>query len=93
MALLDLLGRRWTMRLLWELRSDSMGFRELQRRCDQMSSSMLNTRLNELAAAGFADNNDGVWRLTATGRELLVVVRPLTRFADEWAANGGWRPD
>ncbi|WP_372509512.1 winged helix-turn-helix transcriptional regulator [Streptomyces humicola] len=41
MAALDLLGRRWTLRILWELSQAPAGFRELQRRCEGMSSSVL----------------------------------------------------
>lgn len=33
-AALDLLGRRWILRILWELRSGPMGFRALQALCD-----------------------------------------------------------
>ena len=48
MAALDLLGRRWALRVLWELRGGPLGFRELQTRCDGMSSSVLRTRVNYL---------------------------------------------
>ena len=33
MALLDLLGRRWALRLVWELRDGGQSFRALQERC------------------------------------------------------------
>jgi DNA-binding HxlR family transcriptional regulator len=36
MALLDLLGRRWALRVIWELRSEPLSFRELQERCAGM---------------------------------------------------------
>src|SRR5947209_19457883 len=52
MALLDLLGRRWTLRLIWELRERPLTFRELQACCGSMSSSVLNQRLAELHGAG-----------------------------------------
>src|SRR5689334_19781802 len=52
MAALDLLGRRWTLRILWELQAEPLGARELGRRCDEMSSSVLYQRLDELTAAG-----------------------------------------
>ncbi|WP_199924767.1 winged helix-turn-helix transcriptional regulator, partial [Streptomyces sp. WM6386] len=51
MAALDLLGRRWALRILWELHQTPAGFRELQRRCERMSSSVLSTRLGELTEA------------------------------------------
>ncbi|MGW2235457.1 winged helix-turn-helix transcriptional regulator [Streptomyces sp. NPDC001759] len=49
MAVLDLLGRRWAMRIQWELSQAPAGFRELQRRCERTSSSVLRTRLDELS--------------------------------------------
>ena len=53
MALLDLLGRRWTLRVLWELRGPAVPtFRELQASCDGVSSSVLADRLRELGEAG-----------------------------------------
>src|SRR5690349_8624017 len=48
MAALDLLGRRWTLRVLWELRDGPLGFRAIQAACDDMSSSVLRDRLHEL---------------------------------------------
>ena len=55
MAALDLLGRRWALRILWELRDGATGARALRDRCDGMSSSVLYERLDELAAAGLLD--------------------------------------
>ena len=39
-ALLDLLGRRWTLRIGWELRDGPLTFRQIQDRCDAMSPSV-----------------------------------------------------
>ena len=55
MALLDILGQRWTLRILWELREGSVGFRDLAARADSMSQSVLNRRLKELEAAPAGD--------------------------------------
>ena len=87
MALLDLLGRRWALRVIWELRDGSAAtFRELQRRCDGVSSSVLADRLRELAEADVVEHAGGGYSLTGPGRDLLVRLTPL----DEWAAT--WRP-
>ncbi len=48
MAALDLLGRRWALRILWELTDGPRGARELRQRCDAMSPSVLYQRLAEL---------------------------------------------
>lgn len=86
MALLDLLGRRWALRVVWELRDDPVGFRALQARCDVMSSSVLRDRLAELGEAGVvAAEADGRYALTGPGRELLGALRPLSGWADAWA--------
>lgn len=85
MALLDLLGRRWTLRIIWELREQPLTFRELQTRCEGMSSSVLNQRLAELADAGVSENGSGGYRLTQEGRRLLEAYAPLEAWAKRWA--------
>jgi DNA-binding HxlR family transcriptional regulator len=87
MALLDLLGRRWALRVLWELRAgDPVTFRELQERCGGVSSSVLNDRLRELReAAIIASENGAGYRLTAEGEELLRALEPLGAWASHWA--------
>lgn len=87
MALLDLLGRRWALRVIWELREDTLTFRDLQTRCEQMSSSVLNQRLGELRAAGILQAGDGGYVLTAEGAQLLELYPPLQVWADRWAAR------
>jgi DNA-binding HxlR family transcriptional regulator len=85
MVLLDLLGRRWTLRVLWELRDGrALSFRELQARCDGMSSSVLAQRLSELREAGIVAP-DGGYALTDSGKELLEAFDPLYRFSKRWA--------
>jgi DNA-binding HxlR family transcriptional regulator len=91
MALLDLLGRRWALRVLWELRDgDAPTFRELQSRCGGISSSVLSDRLRELRDAGIvsaAEGGGGGYQLTSDGHELLSVLAPV----DEWAKRWGQR--
>lgn len=86
MVAFDLLGRRWTLRVLWELRQQQgLGFRELQRRCDGMSSSVLRDRLAELTGAALVEAGDGRYTLSEHGRGLLAALQPLSRWAEEWA--------
>jgi DNA-binding HxlR family transcriptional regulator len=89
MALLDLLGRRWTLRIVWELRNDELTFRELQQRCAGMSASVLNVRLHELRTAGIVDAGEGGYALTDEGRLLLVAYEPLGDWARRWAKRSG----
>ncbi|MFG2396019.1 winged helix-turn-helix transcriptional regulator [Streptomyces lydicus] len=68
MAALDLLGRRWTLRILWELRDGTLGFRPLQQRCYGMSSSVLHQRLTELRESRLVERDAGDgYRLTPLG--------------------------
>ncbi|MFC8515199.1 winged helix-turn-helix transcriptional regulator [Streptomyces sp. NPDC057257] len=88
MAALDLLGRRWTLRVIWELHQHTapIGFRDLQRRCDGMSSSVLSTRLAELREAGIAaPTADATWQLTALGLDLVTAMGPLLEWSRVWA--------
>jgi DNA-binding HxlR family transcriptional regulator len=85
MALLDLLGRRWALRILWELGDERRGFRELQQRCDSMSASVLSQRLAELTAAGILDSADGSYGLTLEGGRLLEPLTALDGWAKRWA--------
>jgi DNA-binding HxlR family transcriptional regulator len=84
MALLDLLGRRWALRVLWELRDGPVPtFRELQVRCDNVSSSVLSERVRELRTAGIL--TDTGFELTPAGHELLMVLAPVDDWAKRWA--------
>jgi len=87
MALLDLLGRRWTLRVIWELRDGPLLFRTLQERCQGMSSSVLNQRLHELRAAAIVELGDGGYRLSEEGTLLLDAYPPLDAWAQRWAAR------
>ncbi|MDN5003529.1 winged helix-turn-helix transcriptional regulator [Bradyrhizobium sp. GCM10027634] len=85
MVLLDLLGRRWALRILWELRGEPLTSRALRTACDKASPTVLQTRLTELREAGFVDLGDGGgYALTPLGRELCEMVMPLHRFAERW---------
>ena len=86
MALLDLLGRRWTLRIVWELRAAPLTSRALRTACDDASPTVLQARLKDLADAGLVENRrPGGYRLTERGRELMTAFEPLYRFADRWA--------
>lgn len=88
MALLDLLGRRGALRLLWELRDGHpQSFRLLRASAGDMSPSVLNTRLKELREALLVELAAGGYVLTPGGRELIKRLKPLNRWAEGWAAQ------
>lgn len=83
MVLLDLLGRRWTLRVLWELRDGPLSSRAIRAACGDISPTVLQSRVAELRDAGLVsvDRSQG-YALTSAGRELLVVLAPLREFAE-----------
>jgi len=86
MAAMDLLGRRWALRILWELRSEALRALELKERCDQMSSSVLYQRLRELSEAGLVEQGaDDSFALTPLGKELQGALEPLDAWSRRWA--------
>ena len=85
MVLLDLLGRRWTLRIVWELREEPRRFRELQALIGA-SPTIINTRLAELRDARLVElDPDSGYRLTALGAELLQLMLPLHMWSEKWA--------
>jgi DNA-binding HxlR family transcriptional regulator len=85
MVLLDLLGRRWTLRIVWELRDEPRRFRELQSSIGA-SPTIVNTRLAELREAKLVELDEAAgYRLTELGRELLRLFLPLHRWSEKWA--------
>ncbi len=88
MALLDLLGRRWSLRVIWELRDGPMTSRALREACDDVSPTVLQARLSELRAAALIDlERQRGYALTPLGRELLERFLPLHDFAERWAVE------
>jgi DNA-binding HxlR family transcriptional regulator len=86
MALLDLLGRRWALRILWELREGPATFRTLRQRADDVSPSVLGARLAELRAAGIVElDAPHGYRASRHGRDLLAALTPLQVWAGAWA--------
>ena len=82
MAALDLLGRRWALLLVWELRRDALSFSELRERTE-ISPSVLSTRLGELSRARLLERDPARrYRLTGAGRELARLLYELNRWAE-----------
>jgi DNA-binding HxlR family transcriptional regulator len=86
MALLDLLGRRWALRVLWELRETPRTFRALRDACEGVSPSVLNARLAELRESGLVELRPGEgYALTRWGREIGEPLLALDEVAKRWA--------
>jgi len=84
MALLDLLGRRWTLRVLWELKGGPLNFRELRAACGDISPTILADRCADLRDAGIVELASRGYQVTAHGQSLLDALSPLQAWATAW---------
>ena len=84
MALLDLIGRTWSLGIIWQLHQKVLTFRELQQQCDGISPTLLNTRLKELRAVSVVTKASHGYTLTQIGQELMVVIHPLGDWSFNW---------
>lgn len=90
MALLDLLGRRWSLRVLWELQGGPLTFRALQAACDGVSPTVLQQRLKDLRAARLVAHDSGQgYLLTEAARRLQPSLMALHDWAEGWAREAG----
>ncbi len=82
-AALELLGRRWSLLIVWELRRDVVSFSELRERLG-ISPSVLSTRLAELGEVRVVERDaNRRYRLSGRGRELSRVLFELNRWAEQ----------
>jgi DNA-binding HxlR family transcriptional regulator len=96
MALFDLIGRRWTLRVIWELEQAGkpLTFRGLRAACGDLSSSMLTRRLHELTEALIVERASAGYTLTPAGHSLVGSLEPVLGWARDWSqamiAQGEW---
>ena len=83
--LIDVLGTKWVMRILWELRDGPLNFRDLQAACGGLSPSVLNKRLQLLTEKRLLSRQEpSGYGLTRQGEQLMELQHPLARWAQTW---------
>src|SRR5579875_3517161 len=93
LELFEVIGRRWALRVLWELRDGGLTYRELAARIPGMSTSVLTDRLRELRAAGLAEHERGTaYRLSWRARSLMALLEPLREWAAQFRGPASGRP-
>lgn len=85
MALLDLIGRTWALGIIWNLQQGPATFRELQKRCEQISPTLLNSRLKELKTLNIVSMRDSGYQLSEQGQALISIILPLGDWSKDWA--------
>jgi DNA-binding HxlR family transcriptional regulator len=87
-AALDVSGRRWALRVVWELRAGPLNFRALRGACGNISPSVLQRRLHELRGAGMIEKIPRLgYRLSASGEKLFHVLAQLDKWSDALPKN------
>ncbi len=85
MMLIDIMGRKWNLRILWELNQETCTFRELQSRCGEISPTIISKRLKELIEVNMVKKNKPVgYQLTSLAEEALELFYPLADWAKKW---------
>lgn len=86
MALFDLIGRRWALRVIWELDQARRPptFRELRAACGDISSSVLTRRLRELTDVGIVGRVTDGYTVTPAGHDLVGSLEPVLAWAQRW---------
>lgn len=84
-AALELFQRKWLLRVVWELHQGPKTFRALQQACDDLSPTVVNSRLGDLREAGLVELLPGRgYALTALGTQLVEAFLPLMRWGVRW---------
>ena len=91
----DLLGRRWSLTIVYASHSGAVRFNEFRQAVGDIPPHTLTARLGELEEAGLLERRviDSrpprvEYRLTERGRRLRIVVEALQRWARELAEVG-----
>lgn len=88
MALFDLLGRSWSMGVLWSLAEQGpCTFRALQEKCENISPAVLNARLRELRASCLIGHGSDGYFALPRGEELYDLLVPMGGWAKGWARD------
>jgi DNA-binding HxlR family transcriptional regulator len=87
MALFDLLGRRWAMGIVWQLSDGPLHFRELQKRCDSISPTILSSRIKDLCEVNLLEKTLDGYCLTDNGKELFKILEPFKDWAAKWSKS------
>jgi len=85
MALFDLLGRRWAMGIIWQLKDGPLPFLELQKQCQNISPTILSSRIKDLCEALLIERTLDGYKLTSQGETLFNLLSPFKKWALSWA--------
>ncbi|WP_196888185.1 winged helix-turn-helix transcriptional regulator [Aureivirga sp. CE67] len=85
LALFDILGQNWSLRIIWSLKDGPCKFRELLYRCGTSSPTTLNKRIKELKNLHLLELSKDGYILTPLGLSLCTQLNLLKPWTKEWA--------
>lgn len=91
---LELLGGKWKLLILFQLRDEALRTSELKRRIPDISEKMLIQELKMLVINKLVERHDFAeqpprveYKLTENGRAALPLIAAMKRFADDYAVG------
>ncbi|GAA1711050.1 winged helix-turn-helix transcriptional regulator [Kribbella yunnanensis] len=82
LELFEVIGQRWTLRILWQLRSRPLSYREIAAEIPGLSTSVLTSRIRHLKSVGLVQHQGAGYELTPVGTELIAHVQHLRKWAE-----------
>ncbi len=79
---LDVLGGKWRVVILAQVKEQPCRYADLRRLVPQMSEKMLTQRLRELIGSGLLERNAGVYTLSRFGESARPVLQALYDWGD-----------
>lgn len=90
----EVLGDRWTIHIVRDLLTGTNRYNELIRGNPGLSRALLSRRLRQLVSAGVvAQEDDGSYQLTASGRDLEPIVMGLATWGARWSFGSPTREE
>ncbi|MDQ0060798.1 DNA-binding HxlR family transcriptional regulator [Paenibacillus harenae] len=90
-AAADILGKKWTGRIIRVLLGGPKRFKEIKEQIPEMSDKMLTDRMKELESQNIINRNVYPempvrieYDLTDKGRELQPVIESIQKWGEEW---------
>lgn len=83
-GLMEILGQKWVLRILWELSKEPSSFQVLQKQCGDLSPTIITKRLKLLQKQGFVEKSSRIYQLTPLGQELKPAFKLLNDIGQQW---------
>ncbi|MGH7234110.1 MAG: winged helix-turn-helix transcriptional regulator [Candidatus Saccharimonadales bacterium] len=80
------LGLKWSALILGDLNNGPKRFCELERSIERITPRILSQRLNDLEALNIICQNDGSYRLTDKGKDLMPTLIQMASWGSKYPA-------